>query len=235
MTICRACGCIIIDGQCACTQQRVPLHLGALCRCGACVDMAGNDAYAPGGEPLVWKPDYCASCGDAVGEPGSRAALEAENALLRHRLTLRRSWARAMRKALREERVLLGVAEAELADAKALTAELERLQAGPQTETVNKLLALAHDLAHDDDRALCEEAAMRLQALEREREASAARLAALEWLREHSLHMRWAGWGSCGGWGPELVRCIVAHADDFYSALSDAVGAEVGPREGEQR
>jgi len=240
VTICRACGCIIIDGQCACTQQaRETLPLGALCSCGACVDMAGNDAYAPGGSPLVWGPQYCASCGDAVGEPGTRAALEADaaryralrdgcrakrhdeqfrvsagicrrdalhgsssqrsetlrkaactidwlwdrvmeleqkTALLRHRLTLRRSWARAMRKALREERVLLGVAEAELADAKALTAELERLQAGPQSETVGKLLDLAHDLAHDDDRALCEEAAARLQALEREREASAARL-----------------------------------------------------------
>ena len=187
--------------------------------------------------------NYCPLCEDcarlAERAEARVAELEQKTALLRHRLTLRRSWARAMRKALREERVLLGVAEAELASAKALTKELEALQAGPQTETVIKLLALAHDLGADDDRALCEEAARRLQALERERDAerelSAARLAALEWLREHSLHMRWAGCGSCGGWGPELVRCIVAHADDFYSALSDAVGAEVGPREGEQR
>jgi hypothetical protein len=186
VTTCPVCGCIIIDGdgRCTCSQQaREPLPLSALCRCGACVELASNEVYAPGGTPLVWGPEYCASCGDAVGEPGSRAELEQENALLRHRLTLRRSCLRAMRKALLEERVLLGVAEAELVDAKALTAELEALQAGPQTETVIKLLALAHDLGAEDDRALCEEAASRLQALERERDAerevSAARLAAL--------------------------------------------------------
>ena len=84
MTICRACGCIIIDGQCACTQQALePLPLGALCSCGACRELSGNEAYAPGGSPLVWGPQYCASCGDAVGEPGSRAALEADAARYR--------------------------------------------------------------------------------------------------------------------------------------------------------
>jgi hypothetical protein len=57
-----------------------------LCSCGACVEICGKTAYAPGGEPLVWKPDVCPDCLDDVGEPGSRAALEAELTRLREEL-----------------------------------------------------------------------------------------------------------------------------------------------------
>jgi hypothetical protein len=46
-----------------------------LCSCGACVEMVGNAVYAPGGNPVVWKPDYCPDCRDEIGKPGSRAAL----------------------------------------------------------------------------------------------------------------------------------------------------------------
>lgn len=57
-----------------------------LCSCGACVEMYGKSVYAPGGDPLVWKPETCPDCGDDVGEPGSRAALEVEVARLRFEL-----------------------------------------------------------------------------------------------------------------------------------------------------
>lgn len=51
----------------------------ALCSCGACIELAGKSVYAPVGGPLVWKPRfYCPDCGDAVGEPGSHAALQAD-------------------------------------------------------------------------------------------------------------------------------------------------------------
>ena len=169
------------------------------------------------------------------------AELEQKNALLRHRLTLRRSWARAMRKALLEERVLLGVAEAELASAKALTKELEAMQAGPQSETVGKLLDLAHDLGADDDRALCEEAAARLQTLERELEISADRAlprATLDVLRR--AYCGKAHWGS--ETASTLLRVGMVRDEpnaDGYAELTDWALAKVEDdlateREGEQ-
>lgn len=40
------------------------------------MQMYGKTVYAPGGDPLVWSPEYCADCGDDVGKIGSRDALE---------------------------------------------------------------------------------------------------------------------------------------------------------------
>lgn len=62
-------------------------------------------------------------------------------------------------------------------------------------------------------------------ALADERAVRKARLAALEWLLSKRLHVMQTGIDVLGD---------RQEADEFYSHLSAAVGAQVGPREGEQ-
>ena len=40
--------------------------------------MGDKTVFAGGGDRLMWNPHYCLYCGDEVGKPGSRAALEAD-------------------------------------------------------------------------------------------------------------------------------------------------------------
>ena len=47
-----------------------------LCSCGNYLRIVGTTVFALSKDLLVWKPRYCPSCGDEVGKPGSRAALE---------------------------------------------------------------------------------------------------------------------------------------------------------------